>query len=86
MAYSLICMSTDYDSWHATNEGVSVEMVMGHMVANAENARVVVGKVVEALGRAENEWVVKAGRYEEMSRASAGITKMEGRGWRRWRG
>jgi 5'-methylthioadenosine phosphorylase len=38
----MICMSTDYDSWHSTNESVSVEMVMGHMRANVENAKMVV--------------------------------------------
>jgi len=80
MAYSLVCMSTDYDSWHATNEGVSVEMVMGHMVANGENAKAVVGRVLEALGREENESVVRAESYKRASRAGAGITKAKGRG------
>lgn len=79
IAYSLVCMSTDYDSWHATNEGVSVEMVMGHMVANGENAKMVVGKVLEALGREENEGVVRAERYKGASSAGGGITKVEGR-------
>lgn len=80
IAYALVCMSTDYDSWHAENEGVSVEMVMGHMGANAENAKKVVGKVIEALGKEENQDIVKADRYRGMSRDSAGITKVEGRG------
>lgn len=79
MAYGLVCMSTDYDSWHATNEGVSVEMVMGHLAANGENAKKVVGMVSEALGREENQGVVRAERYKGASRAGAGITKVEGR-------
>lgn len=80
IAFSLICMSTDYDSWHTTNEGVSVEMVMGHMVANGANAKRVVARVVEELSREENREVVEAERYQGMSRAAAGITKVEGRG------
>lgn len=52
IAYALLCMSTDYDSWRGEGEeGVSVEMVMGHMVANGENAKRAVGAILEALGR-----------------------------------
>ena len=80
IAFSLICMSTDYDSWHSTVEGVSVEMVLGHMVANGANAKRVVAKVVEELSRGENREVVEAGRWRGQSRAAAGITKVEGRG------
>ena len=47
IAYALVCMSTDYDSWHATNEGVSVEMVMGHMAANSGNARKAIASILE---------------------------------------
>ena len=49
MAYSLVAMSTDYDSWHETNEGVSVEMVIRHMVANGANAKRGVEAILLAL-------------------------------------
>ncbi|KAM0805431.1 nucleoside phosphorylase domain-containing protein [Usnea florida] len=58
IAYALICMSTDYDSWHSTNEGVSVEMVMGHMVANGANAKRAVAAVLEELSKEGVEGVV----------------------------
>ena len=65
IAYSLVCMSTDYDSWKTSpegeEEGVSVEMVMGHMVANGENAKRAVGAILKALGR-EMEMETAEGR------------------------
>ncbi|KAL8715782.1 MAG: hypothetical protein Q9220_000449 [cf. Caloplaca sp. 1 TL-2023] len=79
MAYSMICMSTDYDSWHETNEAVSVEMVMGHMSANAVNARRSVGSIIEELGKQENEAVVNAQSWKGMTKGAGGITKSEGR-------
>ena len=78
-------MSTDYDSWHDTNETVTVEMVMGHMGANAGNARRVVGAVLDELG----EGLADGGRYVDLvegkkwegsARGAGGMTKREGRG------
>ncbi|MCJ1477798.1 S-methyl-5-thioadenosine phosphorylase [Lambiella insularis] len=63
LSYAMICMSTDYDSWHSVNESVSVEMVMGHMAANAENAKHVVGAVLDSLGN--EEAIVKDERGNE---------------------
>ncbi|MCJ1357895.1 MAG: S-methyl-5-thioadenosine phosphorylase [Icmadophila ericetorum] len=51
LSYAMICMSTDYDSWHSTHEDVTVEMVMGHMRANAENAGRVVLAVIDEVGK-----------------------------------
>ena len=55
IAYGLICMSTDYDSWRpgGEHEGVSVEMVMGHMVANGANAKRTVAAVLGELSSAQ---------------------------------
>ncbi|MCJ1404097.1 S-methyl-5-thioadenosine phosphorylase [Xylographa trunciseda] len=61
LSYAMICMSTDYDSWHSVNESVSVEMVMGHMAANAENAKRVVGAVLDLLGDEERRVVADEG-------------------------
>ena len=84
IAFALVCMSTDYDSWREgegeEGEGVSVEMVMGHMGANGENAKRVVARLVEELSRGGNEEVVRAERWRGTARAAAGITKVEGRG------
>lgn len=73
VAYALVCMSTDYDSWKgAGEEGVSVEMVMGHMVANGENAKRAVGAILEALGKetAEGEGGVVGERLRGSNRGA----------------
>lgn len=80
IAYALVCMSTDYDSWHDTNEGVSVEMVMGHMAANGANAKRAVGAVLEELSKEENEGVVRGERWRGQSRGGImGLHKEGGR-------
>jgi 5'-methylthioadenosine phosphorylase len=68
MAYQMICMSTDYDCWHNTNESVTVEMVMGHMRANSVNARRFVGAVLDELSKEENGELVAAKHYEGQRR------------------
>lgn len=80
ITYALVCMSTDYDSWHETNEGVSVEMVMGHMGANAENAKRAVGAVLGELSKGEHEGVVNGQTWKGQTMFAGGITKREGRG------
>ena len=37
--YATVAMVTDYDCWHPDHEDVSVEQVIKHLLANAENAR-----------------------------------------------
>lgn len=49
ISYALICMATDYDSWHPGTEAVDVQMVMAHMAHNGANARRAVEAVLEAL-------------------------------------
>ena len=64
MAYALVCMSTDYDSWRGGNdgggegeegdvehEGVSVEMVLKHMRWNSGNAKRAVEAILKELAR-----------------------------------
>lgn len=51
IAYALLCMSTDYDSWHPDTAAVDVEMVMGHMRHNGLNARRAVEAVLEAVSQ-----------------------------------
>ncbi|KAJ6028440.1 S-methyl-5'-thioadenosine phosphorylase [Penicillium herquei] len=60
IAYQMICMSTDYDCWHEATADVTVEMVMGHMKANAENARRFITSVLDALASDEHSDLVHA--------------------------
>lgn len=86
IAYALVCMSTDYDSWHSTNEGVSVKMVMGHMVANGANAKRAVAAVLEELSKSEDGEggvgeVVRAERWVGRSRGGVmGLGRRDGWG------
>ncbi|KAI9807569.1 MAG: hypothetical protein M1825_005509 [Sarcosagium campestre] len=86
MAYQMICMATDYDCWRdsATDglhqESVSVEVVMGHMKANAGNARRLVGAVLDELTKEEHADLILAKHLEGQTRFAAGITSPQGRG------
>lgn len=79
IAYCMICMSTDYDCWHLSGDDVSVEMVMGNMKANSENARSFLAKVLDELCKKENEEVVMAKSIEGSVRFAGAMTKPEGR-------
>ncbi|KAL9087596.1 MAG: hypothetical protein Q9159_003546 [Coniocarpon cinnabarinum] len=69
MAYSMVCMATDYDCWRETDPGenVTVEVVMRHMRNNAENAKSFLAKVLDALAQHENSNVVLAKHLEGTS-------------------
>ena len=80
IAYQMICMATDYDCWHSTSEDVDVEMVMGHMKANAANAKKLIGAVLDELAKQEHGDVVMGKRWEGQSTGMLKfMTKAEGR-------
>ncbi|OCK78219.1 Methylthioadenosine phosphorylase [Lepidopterella palustris CBS 459.81] len=78
IAYQMICMATDYDCWH-DSEDVNVEMVMGHMKANSENARRFVGAVLDELSKEEHAGQVLAKHLDGQSKFAGSITHKEGR-------
>lgn len=49
IAYQMICMSTDYDSWNEDEEPVTVETVVGNLKANSANAGKVAAKLIGAI-------------------------------------
>lgn len=71
MSYALVCMSTDYDSWHASNEGVSVAMVMQHMKWNGVNAKRAVEAILSELGKEGVEEEVGGRKLKGASRGGA---------------
>ncbi|KPI40134.1 S-methyl-5'-thioadenosine phosphorylase [Cyphellophora attinorum] len=73
-----IIMSTDYDCWKG-EEDVSVEMVMGHMRANLENAKGLVAAVLDEMGKDEYA-DLRAGKAWEGQRRFGVSTKQEGMG------
>lgn len=79
MVYQMICMATDYDCWHST-EDVDVAMVMGHMAANAGNAKRLVGAVLDELTKSEHEDLVKGTHWVGSTTGMIKfMTKPEGR-------
>ena len=54
MAYALVAMVTDYDCWKE-DDHVSAELVIGHLTANAKNAKKVVANVLPKLEKVEND-------------------------------
>ena len=79
IAYQMICMSTDYDCWHSSEESVTVEMVMGNMKANSENARRFVGAVLDELSKEEYKDLVAAKHLEGQMKFAGGMTAPAGR-------
>jgi 5'-methylthioadenosine phosphorylase len=46
IAYATMAMITDYDCWKVEEEPVSAEIILSHLMANAETAKKVIVKVV----------------------------------------
>jgi 5'-methylthioadenosine phosphorylase len=50
LCYATVAMVTDFDCWHPDHDHVTVEMIVGVLLANAERARALVKAVVPRLG------------------------------------
>lgn len=49
ICYATVAMVTDYDCWHEEHDNVTVEQVVQVLIANADNARALVARVVPML-------------------------------------
>jgi len=49
MCYATVAMVTDYDVWHPDHASVTVEMVVGNLLKNAERSKMIVRTAVKAL-------------------------------------
>jgi len=79
LAYQMICMATDYDCWHTT-EDVDVAMVMKYMSANSENAKHLVGAVLDELVKQDSSDMVLAKHWEGSAQGAVKfMTKPAGR-------
>jgi len=52
IALATMAMITDYDCWKVEEEAVSVQTVIGHLLANAEAAKKVLARVIPEIPRA----------------------------------
>jgi len=50
ICYATVAMVTDFDCWHPDHDHVTVEMIVGVLLANADRARALVKAVVPILG------------------------------------
>jgi len=49
LCYTTIACVIDYDCWHASEESVTVEMVIGNLSANVTNAQRILRKVAQKI-------------------------------------
>jgi 5'-methylthioadenosine phosphorylase len=49
ICYATVAMVTDYDCWHPGHDAVTVEMIVGVLLANAEKAKALIRSVVPML-------------------------------------
>jgi 5'-methylthioadenosine phosphorylase len=52
IAYATLALVTDYDCWHPDHDSVTVEMVIGNLTKNAQNAQRVIRETVRRLHQA----------------------------------
>ena len=53
ICYTTVAMVTDYDCWHPETDHVTVDMVIGHLVANAGLAKDIIRLVCNAISNIE---------------------------------
>jgi len=54
ICYTVLANVTDYDVWHASEEPVSVEMLIDNLLKNAEMAKEIIKKIVPHIPEARN--------------------------------
>lgn len=55
ICYSILCMVTDYDVWHESEEDVSVEAIMANIRINTVRARRTIENTLKMLGTVDTE-------------------------------
>ena len=55
ICYATVAMVTDYDCWHPSHDAVTVDMIVGVLLANAQKAKALIRAVVPALSTASGE-------------------------------
>ena len=53
ICYATVAMVTDYDCWHPDHDAVSVDTILGVLLANAQKAKALVRQVVPLLAAAQ---------------------------------
>lgn len=59
LSYGLVCMVTDYDCWHESEEAVDIQMVIANLTKNAENAKALLRASLDDIARLDDTSGVK---------------------------
>lgn len=54
ISYGLVCMVTDYDCWHESEEAVDIQMVIANLTKNAENAKALLRASLDDIARLDD--------------------------------
>jgi 5'-methylthioadenosine phosphorylase len=63
ICYAVICMSTDYDCWHESEEDVTIDIVIKNMNTNSANAKELVRRLAGKLRSARSCGCKEASKY-----------------------
>ncbi len=63
IAYQMVCMSTDYDSWKEHEEPVTAEMIIANLTKNGENAKKLVTEMIDSIGNGDDLSLVGSTKY-----------------------
>jgi 5'-methylthioadenosine phosphorylase len=63
ICYAVICMSTDYDCWHESEEDVTIDIVIKNMNTNSANAKELVRRLAGKLGAVRSCGCKEASKY-----------------------
>jgi len=55
ICYATVAMVTDYDCWHEAEESVTVEMVVGNLLANADRSKAIIKAALPRIAAAKRE-------------------------------
>ena len=53
ICYTTVAMVTDYDCWHPEHDHVTVDLIIGHLIANAGLAKDIIRLVIDAMPNLE---------------------------------
>jgi len=53
ICYTTVAMVTDYDCWHPETDHVTVDMIIGHLMANVDLAKDIIRLVIDSIGSLE---------------------------------
>ena len=63
IAYQMVCMSTDYDSWREHEEAVTVEMIIANLTHNNNTAKKLIADLIPLLGNGEDLSLVGTSKF-----------------------